>query len=129
MGRYGRPRTIRISQRRGLLGPGMIEASMMIKLNKDRIIWDPALVEEHRKTWKALIPKRLDSPADYYDEPEEEDVDNDDGSITRFYLPNLTSPSSNRRRHPSRPSLHLCLVFAFFYPTNLVTVAFPRLTL
>jgi len=69
-----------IGRRRGSLGPGMVEASMMIKLNKDRIVRDPLMVEEYRNTWKGFVPKRPDDPADYYDDPEEEedadDVDN-----------------------------------------------------
>jgi hypothetical protein len=80
-----------ISRRRGSLNPGMVEASMMIKLNKDFIVRDPTLVEEHRQTWKDFIPKRPDDPADYYDVPEEEDADDDDGSI---------SAQDRQRHHP-----------------------------
>jgi hypothetical protein len=67
-----------ISRRRGSLGPGMVEASMMIKLNKDRIVRDPTLVEELPKTWKDFIPKRPTDPADYYSEPEQEDADDEE---------------------------------------------------
>ena len=62
----------------------MVEASMMIKLNKDRIVRDPMMVKEYRTSWKAFIPKRPDDPADYYmhDEPEEEtdNAEDDDGT-------------------------------------------------
>jgi hypothetical protein len=69
-----------IGRRRGSLGPGMVEASMMIKRNKDRIVRDPLMVEEYPTTWKGFIPKRPDDPADYYMDPEHEDDGN--GSIS-----------------------------------------------
>jgi hypothetical protein len=59
----------------------MVEASTMIKLNKDRIVRDPTLEDEDEKTWRDFIRKRPDDPADYYDEPEEENGDDDDGSL------------------------------------------------
>jgi hypothetical protein len=70
-----------IGRRRGSLGPGMVEASMMIKLNKDRIVRDPMLVKEYRTSWQAFIPKRPDDPADYYMNNESEDEDDGNGNI------------------------------------------------
>jgi hypothetical protein len=49
-----------IGRRRSSLGPGIVEASMMIKLNKDRIVReDPMMVKEYRTSWKAkrYIPR------------------------------------------------------------------------
>ncbi len=62
----------------------MVEASMMIKLNKDRIVRDPMMVKEFRSSWKTFIPKRPDDPADYYmnDQPEDENGDDGDGDIS-----------------------------------------------
>jgi hypothetical protein len=73
-----------IGRRRGSLGPGMVEASMMIKLNKDRIVRDPMMVKEYRNSWKAFVPKRPDDPADYYvdDEYEGENADDGNGDIS-----------------------------------------------
>jgi hypothetical protein len=42
----------------------MVEACMMIKLNKDRIVRGPDKVMDLLKTWKAFIPKRPDDPTD-----------------------------------------------------------------
>jgi hypothetical protein len=46
-----------ICRRRHSLGPGMDEACMIIKLNKDRIVRGPDKVMDLRKTGKASIPK------------------------------------------------------------------------
>ena len=70
----------------------MVEASMMIKLNKDRIVRDPTLVEELPKTWKDFIPKRPTDPADYYGEPEQEDADDGDGNTNDNAGPEEDNP-------------------------------------
>ncbi len=70
-----------IGRRRSSLRPGMVEASMMIKLNKDRIVRDPMLVKEYRTSWQAFIPKRPDDPADYYMNNESGDEDDGNGNI------------------------------------------------
>jgi hypothetical protein len=42
----------------------MVEASMMIKLNKDSgIVWDPTLVEEHKNMRKRFDSKGPDDPS------------------------------------------------------------------
>ena len=68
-----------IGRRRGSpLGPGIVEASMMIKLNKDTSsVRDRMMVKDYRTSWKAFIPRRPDDPADYYmnDEPEDENTE------------------------------------------------------
>jgi hypothetical protein len=69
-----------IGRRRGSLGPGIVEASMMIKLNKDRIVRDVMMVKEYPTSWKAFIPKRPDDPADYYINNELDDQTHADDS-------------------------------------------------
>ena len=55
-----------ISRRRGSLGPGMVEAAMMLKLNKDILVRNPERVNNlGARGWKASIPRRPDYPSDY----------------------------------------------------------------
>jgi hypothetical protein len=64
----------------------IIEAPMMIKLNKDRIVRYPMMVKEYRTSWKAFVPKRPDDPADYTaymdDKSEGEYADDGNGDIS-----------------------------------------------
>jgi hypothetical protein len=51
----------------------MVEAIMMIRLNKGLIVRDTREVKSMPKSWKASIPTRPDYPSDYFDESEEEE--------------------------------------------------------
>ena len=63
-----------ISRRRGSLGPGMVEAAMMLKLNRDILVGNPANVKDlGARGWKVYIPKRPDYPSDYITVGEEEE--------------------------------------------------------
>jgi hypothetical protein len=64
-----------ISRRRGSLGTGMVEAIMMIRLNKGMIVRDVTHVESLPNSWKEYIPDRPDYPTDYFDESEEEELE------------------------------------------------------
>ena len=57
-----------IGRRRGSLKPGMVEASMMLKLNKDLLEFDPSHVKEYSKTWKQMVPDRPEYPSEFFEE-------------------------------------------------------------
>lgn len=54
-----------IAQKRGSLGPEMVEVAMFLKLNRHMLIRDTTKVKEMGSNWKEYIPSRPEFPIDY----------------------------------------------------------------
>ena len=68
-----------ISRRRGSLNTGMVEASLMLKLNGDLLSYDTTKVVNLGKEWRNSIPTRAEYPRNYHGDESEDDADNEDG--------------------------------------------------
>ena len=76
-----------ISSKRVSLGPGFVEASMMMKLNKHLIDIDPKKVKPlSPSTWKEHIPKRPDFADESSSSDEDDEHDDDIGVGSGLHL-------------------------------------------
>jgi hypothetical protein len=62
-----------ITRHGGSLRPGLVEASVMVKLNKDLKNLNPTTVHGYKATWEAFIPQHPIFPIDYMDDNEDDD--------------------------------------------------------
>ena len=63
-----------VGLKRSSLDQGMVEATMMLKLNKDLTVVNPILVPNLGARWKDAIPGRLPHPEDYLQQLEDDDI-------------------------------------------------------
>jgi hypothetical protein len=69
-----------VSSKRGSLSAGMLEASMMIRLNPTLIEMNSSKIADLGMGWKAFVPDRDELPSDYYNYDDDNSDKADDDS-------------------------------------------------
>jgi hypothetical protein len=67
-----------VGPKRASLKPGLVEAQLMIRVNKELVSLDTTEIVDLGKNWKDHIPSRPDYPVDYFDEETLSGQDSDD---------------------------------------------------